>query len=69
MCVDAQWTIAINLASNETWACSAPLNTDFVLVGATHKKPAKLPRKQVGGCPEGEHIAESIERLFFAELN
>src|SRR5471030_1590423 len=69
MCVDAQWTIAINLASNETWACSAPLNTDFVLVGATHKKSAKLPRKQGGGCPEGEHMVESIEWLFSAELN
>jgi hypothetical protein len=69
MCVDAQWTIAINLASNETWACSAPLNTDFVLVGATDKKPTRLPRKQGDACPEGEHIAESIERLFPAELN
>jgi hypothetical protein len=69
MCVDAQWTIAINLASNETWACSAPLNADFVLVGTTHKKPTRLPRKQGAGCPEGENIAEPIERLFPAELN
>jgi hypothetical protein len=69
MCVDAQWTIAINLVSNETWVCSAPLNADFVLMGATHKKPIHQPRKQGDGCPEGENIAGSIERLFPAELN
>jgi hypothetical protein len=69
MCVDAQWTVAIHLVSNETWVCSAPLNADFVLVGTTHKKPTRLPRKQGSGCPEGENIAESIERLFPTELN
>src|SRR5258708_22670963 len=50
MCVDAQWTIAINLASNETWVCTAPLNADFVRTGATHKKPTRVPRKQGAGC-------------------
>jgi hypothetical protein len=69
MCVDAQWTIAINLVSNETWVCTAPLNAGFVLIGATHKKPVHIPRKQGDGCPEGENIAGSIERLFPVELN
>ena len=69
MCVDAQWTIAINLASNETWACIAPLSGDFVQFGASHQKPIRVPREQEKGCPEGENIVEQFDRLFPAALH
>ena len=45
LCVDAKWTVAINLVSDETWACLAPLAADFVLFGASNKKPTRAPRR------------------------
>jgi len=69
MCVNAQWTIAINLASDETWACLAPLSGDFVQLGASRQKPTRVSRGQGKGCPEGENIAEQFDRLFPAALH
>ena len=68
LCVDAKWTIAINLISDETWACLAPLAADFVQFGASNKKPIRLPRKEGQICPEGENVAEQFSRLSAAEL-
>ena len=68
LCVDAKWTIAINLVSDETWACLAPLAADFVQFGASNKKPIRLPRKEGQTCPEGENVAEQFSRLSATEL-
>ncbi len=68
LCVDAKWTIAINLVSDETWACLAPLSADFVQFGASNKKPIRVPRKEELICPEGENVAEQFSRLSSAEL-
>jgi hypothetical protein len=68
LCVDAKWTIAINLVSDETWTCLAPLAADFVLYGASNKKPVRVPRKEGQICPEGENVAEQFGRLSPAEL-
>jgi hypothetical protein len=68
LCVDAKWTIAINLVSDETWACLAPLSADFVQFGASNKKPIQVPRKEGLICPEGENVAEQFSRLSPAEL-
>jgi len=68
LCVDAKWTIAINLISDETWACLAPLAADFVQFGASNKKPIRLPRKEGQTCPEGENVAEQFSRLSATEL-
>jgi hypothetical protein len=68
LCVDAKWTVAINLVSDETWVCLAPLAADFVLFGASNKKPTRAPRKEGQICPEGENIAERFNRLSPAEL-
>jgi hypothetical protein len=68
LCVDAKWTIAINLVSDETWACLAPLSADFVLFGASDKKPIRVPRQEGQICPEGEKVAEQFSRLSPAEL-
>ncbi len=68
LCVDAKWTVAINLVSDETWACLAPLAADFVLFGASNKKPIRASRKEGQICPEGENVAEQFSRLSPAEL-
>jgi hypothetical protein len=68
LCVDAKWTIAINLVLDETWACLAPLSADFVQFGASGKKPIRVPRKGGQICPEGENAAEEFSRLSAAEL-
>ncbi len=68
LCVDAKWTIAINLVSDETWACLAPLSADFVLFGASNQKPIRKPRQEGLICPEGENVAEQFSRLSPAEL-
>jgi hypothetical protein len=68
LCVDAKWTIAINLVTDETWACLAPLSADFVQFGASDKKPIRVPRKEGQICPEGENVAEQFSRLSPAEL-
>jgi hypothetical protein len=68
LCVDAKWTIAINLVSDETWACLAPLSADFVQFGASNKKSIRVPRKGGQICPEGENVAEQFGRLSAAEL-
>jgi hypothetical protein len=68
LCVDAKWTIAINLVSDETWACLAPLSADFVQFGASNKKSIRVPRKEAQICPEGENVAEQFGRLSPAEL-
>ena len=68
LCVDAKWTVAINLVSDETWTCLAPLAADFVLFGASNKKPIQVPRKEGKICPEGENVAEQFSRLSPAEL-
>lgn len=68
LCVDAKWTIAINLVSDETWACLAPLAADFVQFGASNKKPMRVPRKEGQICPEGENVAEQFGRLSPTEL-
>lgn len=68
LCVDAKWTVAINLVSDETWACLAPLSADFVQFGASHQKPIRVPRKEGQICPEGENAAEQFSRLSPAEL-
>ena len=68
LCVDAKWTVAINLVSDETWACLAPLSADFVQFGASGKKPIRVPRKEGLICPEGENVTEQFSRLSPAEL-
>ena len=68
LCVDAKWTVAINLVSDETWACLAPLSADFVQFGASDKKPIRVPRQEGQICPEGETVAEQFSRLSPAEL-
>ena len=68
MCVDAQWTVAIDLTSGETRTCLASLDADVVQLGASNKKPVRLPRKPGEGCPEGEKISEQFDRLFPAAL-
>jgi hypothetical protein len=68
LCVDAKWTVAINLVSDETWACLAPLAADFIQFGASNRKPIRVPRKEGGICPEGENVAEQFNRLSPAEL-
>jgi hypothetical protein len=69
LCVDAKWTVAINLVSDETWACLAPLSADFVQFGASRQKPIPVPRKEGLICPEGETVAEQFSRLSPAELH
>jgi hypothetical protein len=68
LCVDAKWTVAINLVSDETWACLAPLNADFVHFGASNQKSIRVPRQEGLICPEGETVAEEFSRLSPAEL-
>src|ERR1700730_5758504 len=58
LCVDAKWTIAINLFSDETWACLAPLAADFVQFGASNKKSIRVPRKEGQIYPQAENGAE-----------
>ncbi|MEI7806273.1 MAG: hypothetical protein WCI56_13190 [Hyphomicrobiales bacterium] len=65
MCPYAQWTVAINLVSGETWACVADLNSGFFEYGSTNGKPVRVKRKlEDEGCPYNEKISERFDSLF-----
>jgi len=68
-CTYAQWTVAINMISGDTWACVAALNSQLLEYGSSKSKSIRVPRKmEEEGCPEGARISERFDRLFPTEL-
>jgi clan AA aspartic protease (TIGR02281 family) len=67
MCMDGQWLLAINLASTETRACLALVDSRTVRFGASGKGFVDLPRAKnplTYPCPAPEQALATFGRVF-----
>ena len=64
MCIDGNWTVAVNLTSLELRACLAEVSSKNVRLGNSNKRLVELSRATLEGCPGVENILELFERAF-----
>jgi hypothetical protein len=64
LCVNAQWTVAINFQTGRTWVCLASLPSQSSIYGSSKDTlKQKIRNLNENKCPEGKTVGEQFDKF------